>query len=83
MMIKFFIMLIFFGILFSLISCSNPYKIPIPDWYLQPPTFESKTISSGFGKSRHRQMAIDMAIMAAKRSAADSIASNIKGRSKY
>jgi len=75
--------LIIFGIIFALISCSNPYIIEIPEWYTSPPTLEKNTISSGFGKSKHKQMALDMAIMAAKRSAADSIASNIKGRSKY
>jgi len=80
---KIILALIIFGIIFALVSCSNPYTIPIPDWYLQPPSVESKTISSGFGKSRHKQMAIDMAVISAKRAAADSIASNIKGRAKY
>ena len=70
-------------IIFILISCSNPYKIEIPSWYLEPPYNKSFTITSGYGESKHKQLAIDMAIMAAKRSAADKISSNIKGRSKY
>ena len=82
-MIKIFIMLIVFGVLFNLVSCTNPYKIEIPVWYLEPPSNQYSTITSGFGKSKHKQLALDMAVMAAKRSAADRISSQIKGRSKY
>tara|TARA_R100000808_G_C2155393_1_gene167749 strand:+ start:3278 stop:3712 length:435 start_codon:yes stop_codon:yes gene_type:complete len=82
-MYKIILMIIFFGIIFSLISCSNPYKIEIPSWYLEPPYNKSFTTTSGFGQSKHKQLALDMAIMAAKRSAADKISSDVKGRSKY
>jgi hypothetical protein len=70
-------------ILFLLVGCVDLYLADVPTWYLNPPTNEYNSIASGYGKSKHKQLALDMAVMAAKRSAADSIASDIKGRSKY
>tara|TARA_R100000656_G_scaffold117522_2_gene90916 strand:+ start:11506 stop:11922 length:417 start_codon:yes stop_codon:yes gene_type:complete len=73
-----------FMILFLLVGCAEYiYLAETPTWYLNPPSDKHNLITSGYGESKHKQLALDMAVMAAKRSAADSIASDIKGRSKY
>jgi hypothetical protein len=78
--------IILFAIIFAIISgCSYRFdtspKSPI--WYLDPPRVDGMTIAAGYGRSKHKQLALDMAVMAAKRTAADSISSEIKSRARY
>lgn len=77
-MIIFVVVIQFFG------GCSYKFNSPPePVWYIDPPAVEGSTVVSGYGKSIHKQLAVDMATMAAKRTAADMIASEVKGKSKY
>ena len=64
-------------------GCTYKFNSQEPIWYIDPPAVEGSTIVSGYGKSKHKQLALDMATMAAKRTAADMIASEVKGKSKY
>ena len=82
--IQFFIGIIIFAIVIKFLGgCTYKFNSQEPIWYIDPPAVEGSTVVSGYGKSKHKQLALDMATMAAKRTAAHMIASEVKGKSKY
>ena len=82
--IQLFIGIVIFTIVIKFLGgCSYSFNTHDPIWYIDPPAVEGSTVVSGYGKSKHKQLALDMATMAAKRTAADMIASEVKGKSKY
>lgn len=82
--IQLFIGIVIFTIVIKFLGgCSYSFNTHDPIWYIDPPAVEGSTVVSGYGKSKHKQLALDMATMAAKRTAVDMIASEVKGKSKY